>query len=210
MSRMTTSVQTEIGKICIGCGNDVPLADFRPQRNAFLGRTSRCNECHRIETVEFRKTPEGIVATMHTAQIAASKKRGHNPPAYTRAELREWVFGNPSFKVLFDNWVGSGYDKWKKPSCDRIDDYKPYILSNLQLVTWRANWERSHQDRINGVNQKQSKAIEMIDRETMKVLRTFYSSAQASRELGVVQAHVGACCRGKRKSSNGYYWRWAQ
>lgn len=210
MSAKTKSSKTIIGKICIGCKNDLPLDNFKEQKNAFLGRTSRCNECCRIKSSEFRKTRRGVIATMHTAQIMGSNQRGYDLPNYSRFELRAWVFNHPLFDNLYEDWVASGYDKWKKPSCDRIDDYKPYTLSNIQLVTWRENWERSHKDRINGINQKQTKAIEMIDRQSLQVIRTFYSSAQASREIGVTQAHVGACCRGKRKSSNGYYWRWAQ
>lgn len=207
MSVNRKSKKTEIGKICARCLNDKPLSEFKSQKNGLLGKTSKCYQCVRDKTNEFRKTRAGVVSTIYDAQLSSSRRRGHNPPSYSRDELREWVLSNPAFELLYQDWVDSGHDTRKKPSCDRINDYLPYLLSNIQLITWNENLMKSHRDRKNGVNQKQSKAIEMIDRQSLEVLRTFYSAAQASREIGVTESHVRACCRGDRKSSNGYYWR---
>jgi len=81
--------------------------------------------------------------------IAILKKRGHLNPTYSLNELRDWLFSQDEFHKIYDEWVESGYDRWKRPSCDRLDDYKPYSLDNMRIVSWRDNWGDSTHHRRN-------------------------------------------------------------
>ena len=75
-------------------------------------------------------------------QRRGSEKRGHPYPPYTLDEFREWLLAN-SFDILFDRFEQSGYDKWLRPSADRIDSSLPYTFDNLQLITWRKNHKKN-------------------------------------------------------------------
>lgn len=55
-----------------------------------------------------------------------------------------------------------------------------------------------------------SMPIEQIDDTTEKVIKTWNSARQAARELGFSQCNISQCCNGKRKTANGYGWRYKQ
>lgn len=38
--------------------------------------------------------------------------------------------------------------------------------------------------------------------------RIFESATIAARELGLDNAHIGKCCKGKLKTTGGYHWRY--
>ena len=42
------------------------------------------------------------------------------------------------------------------------------------------------------------------------VLKVFGSIKEATNSLGVKQSHISECCLNKRKTSNGYVWRYAK
>ena len=48
--------------------------------------------------------------------------------------------------------------------CYRQDDYKPYKLDNLRLVTWKENLDKCNQDKRNGINNKLSKSVIRMDK----------------------------------------------
>lgn len=54
-----------------------------------------------------------------------------------------------------------------------------------------------------------SKAIEMLDRSG-KVLKRFRGAHDAEIELGISHSHISQCCHGKRMTTGGYMWRFAQ
>ena len=83
------------------------------------------------------KTPQQI--QKQTYQRSSSKKRGHNPPNYTKDTLSQWLLNDWLFNLIFDNWVNCGYLKSMSPSVDRISDNQGYILSNLQIMSWSEN-----------------------------------------------------------------------
>lgn len=54
-----------------------------------------------------------------------------------------------------------------------------------------------------------SKAIEMLD-NVGNVLRSFRSAKDAEEELHISHSHISQCCHGKRMTTGGYMWRFAQ
>ena len=90
-----------------------------------------------------------MTTTIYSAQRGSCRERGHEYPNYTLGELREWIKEQPRFDKMYSDWVESGYDKWLKPSPDRLDDKLTYSFSNLQLLTWRENLDKQHQKQLN-------------------------------------------------------------
>lgn len=78
-----------------------------------------------------------LINQMWSAIRSRCRIKGWPYPTYSKGELTEWLYDN-NVEVLFKDFVNSGYEKYKRPSIDRIDDYGLYEFSNMQLITW---WE---------------------------------------------------------------------
>ena len=92
---------------------------------------------------KYKKTKKGMSAHIYGQQRSSSRERGHEEPTFTLEEFREWLYAQPNFETLFDGWIASGYDTDFRPSPDRLNDKLGYSFSNLQLLTWKGNKERS-------------------------------------------------------------------
>lgn len=51
------------------------------------------------------------------------------------------------------------------------------------------------------------KPVQMIDRETKKVLRIFESTAEASRQMKISKGNISSVLRGTRPHAGGYFWK---
>ena len=60
-------------------------------------------------------------------------------PEYSKEEFRKWLYSQPLFFELYNNWVNNEYDKNLTPSVDRINSSISYKMSNIQLMTWHEN-----------------------------------------------------------------------
>ncbi len=130
-------------------------------------------------------------------------------PDYSLEELKAWVFAQNNFIELFNKWgVDSNYYMHLIPSCDRKDDYKPYTLNNIQLMTWGQNYQKYNEDKRNGVNKKTCKAVVQMD-SGGSFMKEYYSVRQAYKETGVQTTQIISCCRGRLKSSKGYCWMYS-
>jgi len=92
-----------------------------------------------MNTKEWKKTHKGITCVMYAGQRNSARLRGHHLPDYTLSEFRDWCYEQPLFYILYEQWTSSGYKRLSKPSADRIDNRKSYILNNLRLVTFKEN-----------------------------------------------------------------------
>ncbi len=146
------------------------------------------------EHTEYKHKRTGIVAQIISDQRRNSKRRGHIPPNYTIEELREWVLERDTlFIELFTEWVDSGFDRWKRPSFDRIDNDKPYTLDNIQLMTAYDNLKKE------GNNPKPIRRSD--GREYPTII-----SAEKEHGYPIGKSKISLVCRGKRKSYMGYTW----
>jgi hypothetical protein len=157
--------------------------------------------------MKYKKTKKGLTAVIYSNQRQNSTTRNMSMPDYTLEELREWVYSQPLFHELYDLWVESGYDTWQTPSLDRLDDYLPYTLDNLQVMTWKENNAKSMVDIREGRNRKPVRAVEGYNEETDDYVE-FYSVAQAARELNIGQSLIHRAAKGERNSAYGYYWQY--
>jgi len=129
-------------------------------------------------------------------------------PDYSREDLLNWLFEN-NIEELHGQWVARDYDIKLTPSVDRLDDYKPYSFANIRLVTWDENHTRGHEDKRNGINNKNSRAVNQL---TMSggFVEWFHSMNQATRDTGVRPGHISECCMSLRKQAGGFLWEYAE
>lgn len=88
-------------------------------------------------------------------------------------------------------------------------------VSNLKWVTSKenANWGTRNKRIAEFVKNNQvgftTKKINQTCKKTNKVIKTYDSVTQASEENGFHQGNISSCLTGKRLSSRGYKWEYA-
>lgn len=190
-------------KECVMCKTYIQLNQFRFMGNRFY---SYCFSCERKYNKEYRQSINGLIYKMYSSQTKRSKDRNNPPPEYTKNEFKDWILGQYHFELLYDNWVTSGHKKDLTPSCDRLNDNKPYTFDNIRLVTWEINNKKGNYDRKHGVNNKVSKKVVGIHIKTNKIIE-FHSIREAERQTGIQSSHISKCCLNKKyRSANGKYY----
>lgn len=200
---MTDSNYTE--KQCTKCNEVKDLSNFDKRKTSSDGVRNNCKACAKLENIEYRHTMRGVITNIFSNQRYRSLRRNHPAPNYTKNELIQWAFEQDCFHELFKTWVLSGYSKWLKPSFDRLNDYLPYTLDNIQIITWKENDDKGNDDIKSGINNKNSKSVTQSTIDNMFVEK-YYSTQQASRDTGIHRSNISSCCRGDRKTSGGYKW----
>jgi hypothetical protein len=190
-------------KICSSCGENKILSEFYKHKKNKDGLRYFCKECNKSKTIKYQRTEKGLIYKIYEKQRVSSKKRKHNPPNYTKEELCEWVLSQDNFKNLYKNWVDSNYFTKLTPSIDRLDDYKPYTLNNIQVVTWEENLNKSYNDRKSGINNKGSKKVYQYSLEG-DFIKEYYSVAEAFRQTEI--RHISEVCNDIYKTTGGFKW----
>jgi hypothetical protein len=195
-------------KTCLSCGEDKTTSEFHKDKKFKDGVKSRCKKCKAIELKEYQKTLEGVITSLYSSQRSNSKVRKHNPPGYSKDELKEWLLKQDKFNNLFIEWEKSGYFNMLKPSIDRLDDSKGYSFDNIMVMTWGENKQKGHDDIRNGklrhgVNPQ--KAIIQYDIHD-NIVKEFVSAHSAHRDTLINRGSISACCRGERNTAGGYKW----
>ena len=192
-------------KRCKHCGELKPISEFYKHKSRKDGLLDECKVCKNEYDKQYRRTKKGLVSAIYSHQRRSSEKRGHPMPTYTNKELKEWLYSQKKFHELYDNWKSSGFNKWLKPSVDRIDDYKPYTLDNIQIVTWRDNAYRYYEDKKRGANNKQNKAVLQFSLDG-GFIAEYYSISEADRRTGISFKSISNACIGRYKTAGGYKW----
>jgi len=157
------------------------------------------------------RSKKGLISTLWASQRRKSKTRGHPQPSYTKQDLRDWLYSQPKFHELFDEWKISGYDTASKPSVDRINDNEPYTLANIQLLSWQENQEKAYDSLRKGENDRHTAFPVAQFTKSGELLNTYCSFKEASRQTGVDDYLIALCARGSKnkKHAGGYVWRLA-
>lgn len=202
-------------KICKRCNKELPLNLFNKsvQKSKYTGElatyySTYCKECGKLICKERRQTVRGMFTDIYNGQLRSSKTRGHVPPNYSQKELQEWMQKQPNFSVLVTAWKQFNYNRWYKPSCDRLDNNKPYTLSNLRLVSAGENNDAAYQDRRVGKLLINERAVNQYYPDETYV-QTFNTIISAAKATGAASGNIVNCCRGKYKTSKGFIWRYA-
>lgn len=198
-------------KLCKGCKKEKLPSEFYPSKGNSDGRTGKCKECIKLDVKnnkeDYDLTEKGVIRVIYKTQVGNSKKRGHPSPGYSKSELALWMYKN-GFKVLFDSWVDSGYQKDKKPSVDRIDDYKHYSLDNIRLVTWLDNRLKQYREIKSGIGKSGSRCKRVIKINSSGVVICEYVSfSKAVRDIGY---SIEYPIRNGTKCKNGFFWKYAE
>ena len=132
-------------KQCNNCKITKKLSEYYRNVNLQDGVMSECKDCRNKKYTIQSRTKDGVVSRIYSDQRKSSLKRNHIYPPYSNLELRAWIFNQPIFHKLYDEWIASGYKKMMKPSCDRYSKIElnynelPYSLDRLRVVTWKEN-----------------------------------------------------------------------
>jgi len=190
-------------KECSHCGDVKETRKFSLDAKSKDRHQSICKKC----SLDISRTKEGLINKIHSSQAQNSKKRGHVKPNYTSKELKVWL-KDTNFDTLYDEWVASDYDTMKIPSCDRLDDSKPYTFDNIQVITWEENKYKNYENRKAGINREGMSPVISTNIST-KVVTEYYSINNASRITGAPSKGISECCHGKnsRKTSGGFTWK---
>jgi hypothetical protein len=157
---------------------------------------------------EKRRTRLGLISTIYSEQKQSSKQRNHPAPGYSKDALIEFILEQPSFEGLYRKWVNSGYDTWKRPSIDRIDNKKPYVLNNIRLVTFKENNEKSHEDAREGAFVD----LRPVDKYDLKgnLLESYKSISDAARINKISTNTIFYGCNKKKYAAKEFMWKYSE
>lgn len=153
-------------------------------------------------------TKKGLIGRIYNTQKDRCKKKEVPLPTYSREWLTKWLRNQDLFHILYQEWVDSEYDKMKKPSIDRLNDYISYTETNIQLMTWEENCSKHYEDRKSGRNTKHSKAVVQF-RKDGTLVKIHKSISLAERETDIHGAEISKCITRyrNREFAGGYGWR---
>lgn len=152
------------------------------------------------EEINIRKsklrTKSKLIRDIYYNQISNSRSRKHVPPKYTLEELNKWIYKQPAFKVLYDNWLANDCITDLIPSIDRLDDAKGYSFDNIQLMTWKENNLKSYEN---------TKEIYQFNKKG-KLVKKYNDINEASEILGLSTKMIFTCAAGGSLSGHGFLW----
>lgn len=196
-------------KKCNSCGSIKTLDSFNNRKKNKDGKRSTCRLCEHEYDRNYRKTKEGVIVTMYNTQRSSSKKRGHGEPKYSLTELKQNLLNDELFDKIFNEWVKSNYNRWMKPSLDRIDESKGYSFDNVKLMTWGENDFNQKEDLRSGKTihgNKPHKPVLQYSKDG-EFLNEFVSAMDAYRKTGISNKNISDNCLGRLKSANGFVWK---
>jgi len=193
-------------QLCTTCSERKDLREFNKDNRKLSGYSCLCKLCGSLKKKEYYKTKKGLASRMYESQKYYSKIRKHPTPSYPKEVFVQWIMQQSEYHFIYDKWLVTNYNKDFKPSIDRINDYLPYTLENIQLTTWKENIDRGHKDIKDGINNKVSVAVDQFSLGDV-FIRSFHSMSEANRILGVSQGGISSACKGKQITAGGYKWK---
>lgn len=160
---------------------------------------------------KYNKSKLGVISRMYRGQCSTSKRRGHDKPSYSFDELKSFLLNSDTFNKLYTNWITSNYNKWVKPSLDRLDDNKGYSFNNIQLMTWKENFDKASKCTSEGKFKHGGggkKQVSMFSKDGV-LLKTFESAVEANRVTKVNIGNLNRCCNNHIKYAGGFIWKFS-
>jgi len=199
-------------KVCTKCGIEKPIGEYGIARGTI--RKANCKACVKIESTNRKRTKDGVVQTIYNGQVGSSKKRGHAEPTYTKEELKDWLFGQKEFHVMYDNWKRLDYQTKYKPSVDRKDDNIGYTMANIQLMSFGENNKKAGSEAGLSHNSTPVRPVKQYDLSG-SFIAEYSSIAIAGRTLGIKPNRIAIVCIGYsgdtvRLQADGFQFRYAE
>lgn len=119
----------------------------REQKNEWHREWRKKN--HNADTHKYEKTMKGFLMrkyrNMESRVTGVQKLKAHlykNLYLLPRKDFYEWSLSHDGFKILWEVWIKSDYERKFCPSVDRIDSSKGYSLENMEWITHSENSRR--------------------------------------------------------------------
>jgi len=210
LSKTTVNLNDQVmnTKRCSKCGEIKSISEFHKDRTNKDELNFCCKVCGEIKRLKFYRTEIGFIKNKYKDLKTRGEKRNYGL-YFTFDEFYNWIINKTNFKLLFNNWVNSGYKKDLTPSVDRLDDYKGYSLDNIQLITWGENHTKYFNDVVNLKNLKISKKVYQYDFNGT-LIKTFVSAVECSKITGYNKSAIQNCCNEISKISYNYIWSYIE
>ncbi len=195
-------------KYCTQCKTIKNISEFHKNRSREDGASDECANCVGERHKAYYHTKSGLISRIYGNQRSSSRARGHELPTYSKEELKEWMYSQKKFHVMFDNWKTLNFQKSYVPSVDRKNDFIGYTMDNIQLLTWKQNRDKSDNDRIAGIDIRKAKQVLKYNLEGLFICE-YYSIMEAERQTGIFNGGIIRCCKGKAKKAGGFIWKYA-
>ena len=196
-------------KKCRICETTKDISEFGKHSYTFDGIRADCKLCARQACINYKRSKDGIVSKIYANQLRSARQREMELPTYSKEELREWLYSQKKFHLLYDNYKRLNYQKDYVPSVDRKDDYISYTMSNIQLLTWKQHNEKTWDDMRTGKNRKQCVPIVQMTLDG-DFIAEHYSAKSVEKTLNIGHQNIVACCRGRRNIAGGFAWKYKE
>jgi hypothetical protein len=144
----------------------------------------------------------------------SSKERKMQMPSFSKQELKEWAL-KMGLERFLKNWIGKNCDKLFTPSVNRINDYEPYSIFNIELTTWAENNRKGRgsvkvrylvHSKLGGIAKELfSKPVIKSDRSG-KILALYPSAREAARQNNTDSGSIAKVCRGEKHTHHNFKW----
>ena len=195
-----------MNKRCTRCEEYKSFGAFSKHKRMADGLHNWCKECNKAHS----RQPRQKLMGMYGDQTYRSKKRGHQPPTYTRDDFTNRYLNDKTYIKLHRAWVDSNYDTALAPSFDRINNDFGYTFDNIELMTWGENHDNKNRDhRAGRLSVGTCKAHVAVNQYTKdgEFIQSFVSQHEASRVTGIRRGGISSCVRGECKSAGGFLWK---
>ena len=198
-------------KTCNICKETKSFEHYTKNKAYKDGLDGMCKECKRKKKELFYHSLRGVIVTIYDSQKLSCKTRKHPQPSYTLEELYKYLSTSKLFIDLYNQYVENNYDKYLKPSLDRIDDTKSYSFDNITIVTFKENEQKLKEQmkKGEGIAAWQCKPINQYSLNG-EYIKTFVSAFDAARSLDIERRNIQAACKNRRKSAGGFIWKFAE
>jgi hypothetical protein len=166
-------------KLCTSCKQYLPKNNFAINITSYDKLFIHCNSC----ALKHSRTINSKINSIYRRQRKSSIKREHILPIYSLEWFTEWCLNNKIFITLFNNWVNSGYNTDLAPSVDRVNNEIGYTETNIQVMTWKENYEKEYVNR--------NKPISMYSIIDNSLIHTFENMAEAAKAINISRTQFG-------------------
>lgn len=147
------------------------------------------------------RSKNGVLSHLYYEQSRRSKRMQWPPPNYNRHYILTRFLDDPLFDNLYASWVESGFQKMLRPSLDRIDASKPYMQTNIQMMTLGDNLRKA------ALYEHARTEVAMCELDGREIKR-FNSMTEAAKAIGGQVSEISVCCRNQNRAHKGYRWQY--
>lgn len=191
------------GKECCHCKQWRPLEMYGRWKYGWDGLNNTCKDCqkqrnaeHKEEKMDYlknwRNQQWGKAVTMYNRYIRKDREYGRIGDELPEDYINpQWIIENIFTKPCAHIEVCGCMD-WRKLGCNRLDNSKPHIKSNVEPCCKECNDRLAAEEH----KYKYGKQVDQIDPKTGEVLASYPSSREAARVIKSGHSNINRACDG--------------